>query len=158
MSHKDIKFDCPILHSSFFLNLLPSQNLTMNSLNQISPSVEVVVLNQLALLTEATTQESTIEIVDLFLKSTPAKISTLSKAIEENDFLTIEFITHQLKSTCGYLGLQTLQEISTQLESAAICKTESCFGQLKNDLTLWYSQYSTILNHFLNSISETKYL
>lgn len=56
------------------------------------------------------------EIIKIFLSQSPAQMDTLSKAASDKDWKTLSNISHTLKSTCGTLGLEKLQELCDQLE------------------------------------------
>jgi HPt (histidine-containing phosphotransfer) domain-containing protein len=45
------------------------------------------------------------EMIDIFLAENPAEITQLEQAIEKTDFEKIKFISHHMKSTIPFVGL-----------------------------------------------------
>ena len=61
------------------------------------------------------------EMIDIFLSETPNEINQLEKAITENDFPRIRSISHHMKSTIPFVGLDIVigTELA-QIESLAL--------------------------------------
>ena len=57
-------------------------------------------------------------ILEGFLKDLPEQISTLKKAIEENDLEQIKLRAHTLKGSAANCSALALQEIAKQIESS----------------------------------------
>ncbi len=108
-----------------------------------------IVAKHLKMLTDATSKRATEEIIRLFLKNTPTKILTLTDALDHANFNTIEQVAHQLKSSCGYLGLNLLQDTCEKLEQAAIKKENMELEKFKKALTIQYPRYSAFLNRYI---------
>lgn len=129
-----------------------------SSLSDVPTDTNEVVIQHLKMLTEATSKKATQEIITLFLKNTPPKISTLNTAIDEANFTTIELVAHQLKSSCGYLGLNLLQDTFEKLEQAATKKESIELEKLKKALEIHYSKYSAFLNCYITPKKERRSL
>ena len=77
------------------------------------------------------------EMIGIFLNETPEEIKNLEKAIEETDFEKIRSISHHMKSTIPFLGLDKyishdiLQIESLALEKREIKTIQNCFAHVK---------------------------
>ncbi|MEY4616463.1 MAG: hypothetical protein RJB66_1423 [Pseudomonadota bacterium] len=115
----------------------------------------VNVLTVLNVFAQQTSEKAMRELVTLFLSRTPPKLEQLNKAIDDLDFLLIEQVCHHLKSNCGFLGLQSLQDLLVQLEALAIKRDATLFHQIKRDLQLQFDDYALILNDVLQIRKES---
>jgi PAS domain S-box-containing protein len=106
------------------------------------------VSEQLELLTSATSKQATSEIINLFLRNTPLKLNNLGNAISQLNFDSIQQISHQLKSSCGYLGLESLQAALERLEHDAIKRDSAHFLELNAELVQQFPRYSEILSSY----------
>jgi HPt (histidine-containing phosphotransfer) domain-containing protein len=107
------------------------------------------VYEQLDLLANATSVQATEEIIELFLKNTPSRVANMREALDHLDFVLIKNIAHQMKSSCGYLGLQDLQETFVQIETNANAKDFSHFDRYKSLLESQFAQGSSFLRQYL---------
>jgi HPt (histidine-containing phosphotransfer) domain-containing protein len=62
------------------------------------------------------TLEMVHEIIDIFVKEAPIKIEGMRVAATSHDGRRLEEGAHYLKSSCGYLGLITMQNLCFDLE------------------------------------------
>jgi len=56
------------------------------------------------------------EVIDIFIRDYPQKISTLRKSVEEKDFPELDIIAHTLKSNCAIFGDMESKELALKLE------------------------------------------
>lgn len=70
-------------------------------------------------LTELDDPDCFIEVLQLFLKSTPVTLSKISRAIGENNWEQVYNQSHKLKSSLGLLQMNKLLSLITQIESDA---------------------------------------
>ena len=58
------------------------------------------------------------ELVDMFLRDTPERLSALQAALAGDDIKEIERVAHSMKSSCGNLGAMGLADLCFQMEMA----------------------------------------
>ena len=59
-----------------------------------------------------------IELIDLYLRSTPQRLLAIRKAAAENDWVSLKREAHTLKGSSGMLGLHQISKASHDLEQA----------------------------------------
>ena len=60
------------------------------------------------------------EIVDIFLKQNPIEIKELELAISHKNYQAIRAISHKMKTSVGFIGINQLLPILTNIENFAI--------------------------------------
>lgn len=58
------------------------------------------------------------EIISDYLAKVPAQFTDLEKAVASEDIEATKFIAHKLKSSFQFMGVQTLVDLSNQMEKA----------------------------------------
>ena len=76
------------------------------------------------------------EIIDIFLEQNPIEIDELETAINNKDFLTIRTVSHKMKTSIGFIGIDQLLPELTKIEKLALNESElnsiqSIFSQVK---------------------------
>ncbi len=62
------------------------------------------------------------EMIELFLEQNPLDIKEIGNAIKENDFDTIQAISHRMKTSVGFMGLRPLLKPLSTMETTAETK------------------------------------
>lgn len=119
-----------------------------------SELARAAVFQHLDIFGQHTSMAAANELVNLYLRKTPPLLNLMETAIDEANYSKIEQLAHQLKSTSGFLGLHELQSTLEKLETAAINKDAQSFINLKNDLFLFFKEYSVILHEFSEKRKE----
>lgn len=65
------------------------------------------------------TAEKMIEIIDLFIKQIPSDLAIIRKAVNGSDFKTVEIRAHKLKSTLSVVGVISLNDVLSEMQSTA---------------------------------------
>ncbi|MDJ0517988.1 MAG: response regulator [Trichodesmium sp. MO_231.B1] len=77
------------------------------------------------------------ELINLFLRETPQLLATMKKAIDEVEIETLQLTAHNLKGSCGYLGIVGMEKTSASLEEKAklglIFEAEKLLIKLENE-------------------------
>ncbi|WP_371357382.1 response regulator [Hydrocoleum sp. CS-953] len=80
------------------------------------------------------------KLIDLFLEDTSQLLATMKKAIEEFDAETLQLTAHNLKGSCGNLGIVGMEKTSASLEKKAklglIVEAEKLLIKLENEFVL----------------------
>jgi HPt (histidine-containing phosphotransfer) domain-containing protein len=76
------------------------------------------------------------------------------QAFHENNFDQIAKISHQLKSSCGYLGLQALETDFCHLEVEAKHNNADEIAPFKTRINSHLQQYTDFLSDYLNHCDE----
>ncbi len=70
-----------------------------------------------------------VKMIDLFLENIPQKIDIMKRAIQDNDFQSLEMAAHSLKSSAGNIGAKKLQKTANDIESLAHKKESKLLGK-----------------------------
>ena len=81
-------------------NILPDQDINLSFLDEISDG----------------STEFMIETIDMFLVNTPVALQTISEAINDKDWPTVNIAAHKLKPNLGFFGMSVCQEIMQEIE------------------------------------------
>jgi HPt (histidine-containing phosphotransfer) domain-containing protein len=67
-------------------------------------------------------QDFAIDLIDLSIQENELRLQRLKKSIHQSpiDFITIQSLAHQIRGSCGNLGLTVLQKLGQDLEQDAI--------------------------------------
>ncbi len=90
------------------------------------------------------------EMIDLYLENTPGDLETIDKAINSADYNTIRSISHRMKTSLGFMGLQHLLEPLSSMEDLSennkdleMIKTH--FQKVKSDCELAELEFREVL-------------
>jgi HPt (histidine-containing phosphotransfer) domain-containing protein len=79
------------------------------------------------------------EVVQVFLNSTPVRLSDLQQAITQNDAAAVKDLAHALKGSSGTLGARQMAELCLQLEmtgrSGDLGQSEALWLKLEEEFT-----------------------
>jgi HPt (histidine-containing phosphotransfer) domain-containing protein len=59
------------------------------------------------------------EMVDIFLSKTPETLQEIERFLEEKNWEMVGFLSHKLKATYAYMGINSLKEILLFIEKSA---------------------------------------
>ncbi|MES2678814.1 MAG: ATP-binding protein [Bacteroidota bacterium] len=90
------------------------------------------------------------EMIDLFLENTPGDLDAIGTAIATADFQTIQSISHRLKTSLGFMGLQHLLEPLSGIEEMSENKKELekiviLFQKVRSDCRLAELEFKELL-------------
>jgi hypothetical protein len=91
-----------------------------------------------------------IEVITIFLKETPTKISSLIEGIESSNFKQIEENSHFLKSSFGTLGINLNKEF---LEIEILARENGELNAIKTILNSATPLYNSSLNEYKRLLS-----
>ncbi len=93
------------------------------------------------------------EIIHLFLEQNPIEINDVEKAIEHKDYAVISSVSHKMKTSVGFIGIEQLLQPLNQLEKLAINQgnANDILGIFKNVKTTCHKA-SMELRLFLNEL------
>ena len=74
------------------------------------------VINRLRKLTQATRPELLSELIDLFIKDSPARIDRLREALAQDDAVALAQAAHTLKGSSGQIGARRMQALCEIIE------------------------------------------
>jgi len=81
-------------------NILPDQDIDLSFLDEIADG----------------SAEFMIETIDMFLVNTPGALQTISEAINNKDWQTVNIAAHKLKPNLGFFGMSVCQGIMQEIE------------------------------------------
>jgi signal transduction histidine kinase/ligand-binding sensor domain-containing protein/CheY-like chemotaxis protein/HPt (histidine-containing phosphotransfer) domain-containing protein len=87
------------------------------------PLLDKTVLESLRDLQDETDPNLVVELIDIFLKEFPEKVSFLQNALEKQNFKLLEQNAHSLKGNAGNLGAKRLQKLSYEIEKCGRTKS-----------------------------------
>lgn len=90
---------------------------------QMLPPIDLTVLESLLQVQVPGEPNLLVELIDLFIKETPAKLDTLRTALQQKDYVQVRRISHNLKGGSGSLGANPMMKICAEIEQR--CKTNS---------------------------------
>jgi len=90
----------------------------MNELGQV-PDV---------LVSEFSDDEDLMELIEMFVEELPKRAESVSKALAEEDFTTLQTLAHQLKGAAGGYGFSSISDVAQALEET--CKAEKDLEKL----------------------------
>ncbi len=77
------------------------------------------------------------ELIELLLESTPPKLATARRALEQGDTDQVSRAAHSLSSSAGNLGAHDMQQAAYALEHAAALVEGNLFELLRQLETCW---------------------
>jgi signal transduction histidine kinase/DNA-binding NarL/FixJ family response regulator len=90
------------------------------------------------------------EMIDLYLENTPGDLETIDQAIKTADYPTIRAISHRMKTSLGFMGLQHLLEPLSSMEDLSennndLEKIATLFQKVKGDCELAELEFREVL-------------
>jgi CheY-like chemotaxis protein/HPt (histidine-containing phosphotransfer) domain-containing protein len=93
---------------------------------QMLPPIDLTVIESLQQIQVPGEPNLLLELIDLFIKETPAKLDNLRNALQEKDYTQVRRISHNLKGGSGSLGASPLMKVCAEIEQK--CKNNLLDG------------------------------
>lgn len=90
------------------------------------------------------------EVVQIFINDYPGKIAKLKAAINEQNFETIRFQAHDIKSGCLSMGVKPMSSICETIEREGSKMSKDELMKLANQLESDYAEISQSYGDYLN--------
>jgi HPt (histidine-containing phosphotransfer) domain-containing protein len=93
--------------------------------------------------------EFIIEMIDIFLMQTPSQVVLLSEAINNEDWEKIAAVSHKMKPTFAFVGVESAKDAMAEIELAARKKEDfngivSKYDEMKNVFETIFSKLEVI--------------
>lgn len=86
-----------------------------------------------------------IELIDVYLDDTPARLTQLQRALDNGDAETLSREAHTLKSSSANVGAMTLSAMAQRIEHAGRAgKAESLVAEVRHILTIFAQVKATL--------------
>ena len=97
---------------------------------RMKPVLDMTVVEELLSLCDDGDPELLLDLIQLYLDDSPAKIQGLRQGIASGDFEMVERAAHALKGSSGNLGARLLQDTCEQLQLTARHQDKTAIRQL----------------------------
>jgi HPt (histidine-containing phosphotransfer) domain-containing protein len=94
------------------------------------------------------------ELIDMFIKDYPERISELRKSVEEKDFHQIDYIAHDLKTDCARFGDNESRKLAFNLELMGKKKVNDNSLLRNTDPDSWNQLEKMAKNKLNNNMNE----
>jgi len=90
------------------------------------------------------------EVVQIFISDYPGKIAKLKSAIEQDNFESIRFQAHDIKSGCLSMGLKPMSSICETIERDGMKMSREELQKMADRLETDYTEISRSYGDYLN--------